>query len=240
MNIDESALRHNLAQIEPEALSRSAVADALTAIVGSLQHTFEGSGAGLMLLDEAQALRYASATDERAAKLESIQTELGYGPCVDSLVRDEVVNTTDLSTDDRWPGLSERTTEIGVCAVLGVPVHVGTIAIGSLNVYLDGVHEWDESEVAAIARFRHVIEHVLALAMLTREQEELVSQLTHALAHRVTIERAIGVLMGRHGVDAVTAFDSMRRQARDERRKVAELAEQTPRGQYAPSDRLGV
>ena len=38
------------------------------------------------------------------------------------------------------------------------------------------------------------------------------------------IERAVGFLMATDGVDAVTAFDGLRRSAREQRRKVVDLA----------------
>jgi hypothetical protein len=54
--------------------------------------------------------------------------------------------------------------------------------------------------------------------------ERTVAQLEHALAARVSTERAIGVLAERHGTSARTAFESLRREARSQGRPVAELA----------------
>jgi hypothetical protein len=54
--------------------------------------------------------------------------------------------------------------------------------------------------------------------------ERTVAQLEHALAARVTTERAIGVLAERHGTDPRSAFESLRREARSQGRPVHELA----------------
>jgi hypothetical protein len=54
--------------------------------------------------------------------------------------------------------------------------------------------------------------------------ERTVAQLEHALAARVTTERAIGVLAERHGTCPREAFESIRRSARSQGRPVAELA----------------
>jgi hypothetical protein len=54
--------------------------------------------------------------------------------------------------------------------------------------------------------------------------ERTVAQLEHALAARVSTERAIGVLAERHGTSARDAFEAMRRDARSQGRPVAELA----------------
>jgi hypothetical protein len=56
------------------------------------------------------------------------------------------------------------------------------------------------------------------------ELERTVAQLEHALAARVSTERAIGVLAERHGTSARAAFESLRRDARSHGRPVAELA----------------
>ncbi len=56
------------------------------------------------------------------------------------------------------------------------------------------------------------------------ELERTVAQLEHALAARVSTERAIGVLAERHGTGARAAFETLRRDARSQGRPVAELA----------------
>jgi hypothetical protein len=56
------------------------------------------------------------------------------------------------------------------------------------------------------------------------ELERTVAQLEHALAARVSTERAIGVLAERHGTSARAAFESLRGDARSQGRPVADLA----------------
>ena len=54
--------------------------------------------------------------------------------------------------------------------------------------------------------------------------ERTVAQLEHALAARVSTERAIGVLAERHGTTPRSAFEILRREARSQGRPVHELA----------------
>ena len=54
--------------------------------------------------------------------------------------------------------------------------------------------------------------------------ERTVAQLEHALAARVSTERAIGVLAERHGTSPRSAFEGLRREARSQGRPVHELA----------------
>ena len=71
------------------------------------------------------------------------------------------------------------------------------------------------------------------------EIEELrrtVGQLEHALAARVSIERAIGVLAERHGTSPREAFESLRRTARSQGRAAQELATEVLDGLTAGTD----
>ena len=54
--------------------------------------------------------------------------------------------------------------------------------------------------------------------------ERTVAQLEHALAARVSTERAIGVLAERHGTSPRAAFEGLRREARSQGRPVQDLA----------------
>src|SRR5919205_3009973 len=60
--------------------------------------------------------------------------------------------------------------------------------------------------------------------------ERTVAQLEHALAARVSTERAIGVLAERNGTSARAAFESLRGEARSQGRPVAELAREVLAG----------
>lgn len=74
--------------------------------------------------------------------------------------------------------------------------------------------------------------------------ERTVAQLEHALAARVSTERAIGVLAERHATTPREAFESLRRSARSQGRPVADLAREvldTLAGELppAPNDAAG-
>ncbi|HST39593.1 MAG TPA: ANTAR domain-containing protein [Conexibacter sp.] len=60
--------------------------------------------------------------------------------------------------------------------------------------------------------------------------ETKVEQLEGALERRAVIERAKGILMERHGVDALTAFERMRTHARANRRRVVDVAREVADG----------
>ncbi|WNV74692.1 ANTAR domain-containing protein [Geodermatophilus sp. DSM 44513] len=63
--------------------------------------------------------------------------------------------------------------------------------------------------------------------------ERIVAQLEHALAARVSTERAIGVLAEHQATTPQAAFDQLRREARSQGRPVPELAREVLDGQAA-------
>jgi AmiR/NasT family two-component response regulator len=79
---------------------------------------------------------------------------------------------------------------------------------------------------------------LIATMMMGEQQTELAVQLQAALNSRAIIEQAKGVLIGRRGVSAHTAYEQLRAQARAERRKLAvvsaELVDSAVRDGPAP------
>jgi hypothetical protein len=65
--------------------------------------------------------------------------------------------------------------------------------------------------------------------------ERTVAQLEHALAARVSTERAIGVLAERNGCEPRAAFETLRRDARSQGRPVAELAREVLDAMVGPA-----
>lgn len=198
--------------------------DALQAILDAARSLFAATGAGVMFVDEGSMLRAVAATDAPGYLLESRQEETGEGPCVDALVMDRIVLGEDLATDQRWPKLHPEIPASGVRAILGVPIHAANVTVGSLNVYRDVPHDWGQTEIEALETYAVLVERLLVNALQAEQLSQLAAQLQHALDNRVLIERAVGMIMGREEVDAVTAFDRLRRMARSSERRASEVA----------------
>lgn len=201
------------------------VDESLRRVIDACDELFLVDGSGLMLADEHGVLRYVVATEGPGRLLEDTQIDAGEGPCVDTFVNDELVMTEDVATDPRWPLLAPLLTGRGIGAVLGVPVRLSGGCVGSLNLYRHHRHVWDESEQQALVRYGEVIETMLAAALSAEQSGELANQLNYALEYRVVIERGIGYLMARDGVDQTTAFNRIRTSARNGRRKIGDVAD---------------
>ena len=226
MHIQEAALDESLRSLGSSALQSLDVRDAIARVVDATRTIFEVEGAGLMLVDPESVLRYVVGTDRAATALEQAQEETGAGPCVDSLVLDRVVRTVDVTSDDRWPEIHDRLAAAGVRAVLGLPIAVAHTTVGSLNVYRPESYDWDDSDEQALQTFASLIEDVMTAGLLAERRSEVVEQLEGALERRVTIDRAVGVIMGTEGLGPTEAFARLRRVARDRRIRAAELAQE--------------
>ena len=199
----------------------STLMEHLTESVTSL---FGLTGAGLMLIDDDQLLRTVLATDDLGTDLENAQEQTREGPCVDTIVYGELVATSNVVADERWPNLSAVLADTGIGAVLGVPVRLAGATVGALNVYVDHDHEWDDSDEHALTTFGDLLEALLTTALFAEQRDEVVRQLQHALDSRIMIERCVGLLMGRDGIDAVAGFNALRDLARPRQRRVYDVA----------------
>jgi GAF domain-containing protein len=136
------------------------------------------------------------------------------------------VTTPDVIEEaERWPALAKALADQPVRAVLGTPVRLGGVPVGTLDVYRTHRHEWDDSEVAAIQRYAEVIATTLSAALQAHTAGELARQLQYALDYRVVIERAVGYLMAKQSLDAVASFNALRDAARSRRTKIGVVAE---------------
>jgi GAF domain-containing protein len=223
-HIDPAALERSLSALGPGSPEQDGLLEALEQVLAATRQLFSASGAGLMMLDDSAMLCALASTDPLGRLLEERQEQIGHGPCVDAVALDRVITTSDLGCDERWPSLLPELPEAGVRAVLGVPIRASGVAVASLNVYRDQPHDWDASDITALTAYGTLIEGLLRTALHVREQAALAQQLQHALDNRVVIERAVGVIMGRERVGAVTAFNHLRNRARGTGRKVADVA----------------
>lgn len=188
-------------------------------------------GAGIMLADEDGKLRFAAASEERVVKVELVQIEITDGACHEAFARGEVVVVDDLTTIDRWPGYVKRALDVGLRAVVGVPMIAYGRSIGALNVYRNEATSWTAAEVARAEILAAIgAGHVLHAGTI-RSTSEVESQLRQAIASRDVIGQAKGMLMARHHVDADTAFELLRRASQHRNERLTSVARRLVEGE---------
>jgi GAF domain-containing protein len=222
VNIDANALQSSLRRLRQATFDADVVA-VMKRTVNAVHRVFGCNGAGIMFITESGQLSYVAASDEAGRQLEQAQARAGHGPCYDSYVYAREVVSSDVHTDSRWPRLPDHL-PLEVRAVAGIPVLLSGIPVGTLNVYSDEPADWDDSDVQALRAYSDLIAEVIGSALAAQDHSAVAEQLQYALDYRVVIERAVGYLMGSQGLDVVTAFSTLRKRARDSRRRVADVA----------------
>ncbi len=231
MPVDPDALASSITGLSGLTVAAGRIEHALEHVVAETDRIFAVDGAGLLLLTDADVLRYVAASDERGRIMERLQEEIGEGPCLDAFEDGSPTLTPDVAGDTRWPTLGPRAGKHGIHAVLGVPVRLDESPVGTLNVYSSDYHEWDDGEIEAIQAFARIVASVLRSAIDAHVQGKLTVQLQYALDRRIVIEQAKGILMEREGLPAEAAFERIRRHARSSRERVADVARRIVEGE---------
>ena len=89
-----------------------------------------------MLADEQNVPRYVAASDGPGRMLELVEGDTGQGPCTEAFVNNTAVASTDVTVEARWPDLALALRPHPVRAVLGLPVRLGGVTVGTLDVFL--------------------------------------------------------------------------------------------------------
>jgi GAF domain-containing protein len=232
--------------IEPAHLARSlgaldtvdvaqGLARTLQQVLRSAKTLLDADRAGLMLVDQAGALRWASASDQIAEAGEGDLDRLAQGPCTTAFAQRAPAAVPDLSAEPGRRTLAQVGVEDGNHAALSVPVQVGGGPVGTLDVHVTAPREWDDSQVAALQAYAGLVASLLAAAGTARVRGRLADQLQGALEHRLLIE---AVLITREGLDGQAAFEWLRTAARSAGCAVVEVAGEVLGGAPLPSDRL--
>jgi len=221
-HINDEALRSSLQRLRQGSFEGDP-AMVMRRAVEAVHDVFGYNGAGILFITESGRLASVASSDESGRQLEEAQAAVGQGPCYESYVYAHEITSSDLHADSRWPALRGHL-KPSLRAVAGVPILLGGSPVGTLNVYRDEPVEWDDSDMRALRAYADLVAEILGAALAADQQSTLARQLQYALDYRVVIERAVGYLMGAFKLDAVTAFDILRKRARDSRRRVADVA----------------
>jgi transcriptional regulator with GAF, ATPase, and Fis domain len=223
--IDPDALSASLRRLATVGEPGAGVVQALQQVTEACVDLFGVTGSGIMLADQQNVPRYVAASEGPGRMLEVVESDTGQGPCTEAFVNNTLVASADVTAEGRWPDLASALRPHAVRAVLGLPVRLGGVTVGTLDVFYDRPHMWQDDECQALARYRDVVESTLAAAVVAHNAGELASQLQYALDYRVIIERGVGYLMARDQVDSMTAFNKLRRAARDTQSKIGDVAQ---------------
>lgn len=157
---------------------------------------------------EAKAqLRTRAGTDDVARLMDRLESEVGQGPCVDSILKESVQRDDDITTATAWPELAKLALErTPVRGMVGYQLMNGTNGRAALNVFSDtpGALTQESADIGAmLAAFTSV-------ALAAVEARTTTESLRRGLESNREIGKAIGLLMASHNVDDKQAFEILR------------------------------
>ncbi|MFI6409251.1 GAF and ANTAR domain-containing protein [Streptomyces sp. NPDC050548] len=202
---------------------RVGVVDVCTAAVAALPV----GGAGLSAMSGTARSHPLCSTDDISEQLEELQLTLGEGPCVDAFRHGSAVLTPDLLTrglQDRWMVFAYAALEAGARAVFALPLQMGAISLGVLDLYAQVPVRLDAEELADALAFADLATLVLLDARIDETGAPHGGRAEDLGAYRAEIDQASGVLTVQLGVDIEEAFVRLRGHAFAQGRRLAEVA----------------
>lgn len=175
-------------------------------------------------------LEVLCASDYIADRVEWVQITLGEGPAWEAMASGGPVLALDLTeSDSRWPVFASEADGSGVGAVYALPLRVGAIQVGVLDLYRDEAAPLDPAHFAdAIAIADLVTAILLSVGRSGKIPESLGPWWDQPLSTR-EVHQATGMIMAQLGVDAREAYVRLQAHAFSHRRLLREVAHQVVR-----------
>ncbi len=194
---------------------------------------------GVMLADEHNRLRAIAASNENTHLLEMFSLQNQEGVCIDVYRTGDALQTSTAGTVDRWPNFSRLAIEHGYGWLCGVPLRHGDDILGAVNLF----RKTDQPLPDADVRLAQALADVVTVALLQRREttqaRRRAIQLQEALDSRVQIEQAKGALAERLGTTPEEAFGLLRAEARNNNRKLKDVAYDVVHGDADDLGRFG-
>ncbi|MBC2591680.1 GAF and ANTAR domain-containing protein [Rhodococcus aetherivorans] len=198
---------------------------ALDAVVRKVTTVLELSGAGVTLHVDGRP-RFVTAAGEQIEAMERCQERFAAGPCAHAFAHGETIAVSDVRRrDDLWPEFAAEARRREIAAVAGVPMQLGEVKIGALDLYCREPREWADDELAAAQVFADMATGYIVNSDKLRQQEQLSAQLQTALDTRIVVEQAKGITAQARGVTPAAAFELIRAYARRHQAPVRAVAQ---------------
>ncbi len=160
-------------------------------------------------------------SDDRALWTDQLQYQLGSGPCLDAVWRQDVFHIDDLATEPHYVDWSRRVVaETCIRSSLSLQLFTdpeGVISLGALNLYSPRPRSFDaDTRAEAVAFAAHA-----AIALQNAQTE---AHLRSGLVTRTVIGQTEGILMERLKITADQAFGVLSRLSQHSNTKLRDVA----------------
>ena len=223
------AVANRLIDDEPRrARGRSGTIGRLERLCSALTRVLPATGVGLSLLtDDSYGGGTVAASDEKCRALEELQFTLGEGPCIDAFTSRRPVLEPDLGTHGtrRWPGYAPAAQEHGIRAVFAFPLQVGAARAGVLDVYRAEAGSLTPDALTQAVTFADVAMGLLVDGQARAGDTGSSPHLDDALANRLEVYQAQGMVMVDLGVGIEEAMARLRAHSYAVERSIGDVAQ---------------
>jgi hypothetical protein len=169
------------------------------------------------------------ATDRVAGELEEWQLTFGEGPCVDAFAAGGPVLVVDLNSPDflaRWPAFTPAALDSGVGALFALPVQVGAIRLGVLDLYRTRPGPLSTAELADALAYADAAGTLLfdGAEGARPTTDDLARRTDDPSAHQAQVHQATGIVLVQLGSSAEAAFARLRAYAYANDRRLGDVA----------------
>jgi ANTAR domain len=184
-----------------------------------------GVAVALMTADGPSGIVLA-ATDQRARQLEELQFSFGEGPCVEASDSGHPELQADLVATGfaRWPEFVGAVLDVGVRAIFALPLRVGAIRVGVLDLYRDVPGQLAILELSEAMAFAEAATQVVLHLQDHAAHSDGRSALIEPIESRAVVHQATGMITVQLGVSLAEALLRLRAYAYAAGRQVSEVA----------------
>ncbi|WP_422391867.1 GAF and ANTAR domain-containing protein [Arthrobacter sp. N1] len=156
------------------------------------------TGAGVSVISVDGQRQSIGATDARVLEADTLQYELGEGPCLTAWASGEPAHIPDTEEDQRWPQWSAAVADRGVRSCLSVPLlHADSGRVGALKVYANTPRAFTDGHEQVLMNLSRSAAALLSHIQASDLPQRISAEMKIALDARDTVALARGIIMER-------------------------------------------
>lgn len=173
--------------------------------------------ADVLLISGPDDFNSVAATSQVASDLDDVQQHFQEGPCLAAAVHDPLTVSNDLRADVRWPRFAKWAVTAGVHSMMSFRLYTHDSRAAALNLFArnPGVFTAEGETLGAMLATQ------AAIALIADDKQ---LQFNSALASRDVIGQAKGMIMERFNIDALRAFELLRKLSQQSNTRLVEIS----------------
>lgn len=213
-----------------EQTAQQAVSSLATAAKEAIPHAL---GAGVSLIRDSQPTS-VGATDQLVLQADTLQYDLGSGPCLSAWSEGEATYVEDTETNQRWQRWSAAAARTGVRSCISVPLNNGPHGLGAMKIYAAAPDAFTVQDQKVLAHLAQSAAVLLGHIQASDTPQRISDTFKETLRERDTIAAARGIIMERYDLPEHEALSHLLNEAGSQGLSLHELAQSVLRRDARP------